>query len=195
MGDFSYKMSNTLSPTEQKVIALPDITHEMIYRGDRLLVICDGVVEATTNKQVARYVHDTHKKYTDDPAEVVRELLSYSVAQGSTDNHSAILISFEDGTNYNQPDTFIAGPFTPWRNDESFAQAYLKNAASWGQTSETLPAAIRAAEQTMSADWRETGKRDRASWINTPTLIVVLILAIVYFLRPFDVGSSSVADD
>lgn len=194
MGDFSYKLGSHRSHLEQKVIALPDITHEVAHKGDRLLVICDGLVEATTNKQVARFAHDSHKQHREDPAEVVRELLLYSLAQGSTDNHSAILISFEDGTGYDQPDVFAAGPFTPWKSDEGFTAAYLKNAQAWGQTAETLPPAIRQAETTMSADWRETGKRDRPVWTRTPVLIAILLLILLYFLRPFDklgLGSGS----
>merc|ERR1719221_1632179 len=123
-------MNSKLSAVEQKVIALPDITHDVAYKGDRLLVICDGVVEATTNKQVARFVHDTHKQNREDPAKVMRELLLYSLASGSTDNHSAILISFEDGSSYERPDKFIAGPLLESVKDQKFLQAYLKNAKS-----------------------------------------------------------------
>lgn len=88
--------------------------------GDRLLVVCDGVVERITNKEVAKYVHAKCKHVKDDPAEVMRELLLYSLARGSTDNQSAILVCFEDGTGYSSSDTFIAGPLSEYASDRRF---------------------------------------------------------------------------
>merc|ERR1712054_575243 len=82
MGDFRYKMDQSLDVLQQKVIALPDVTHAVAHAGDRLLVVCDGIVERITNKEAARYVHEKHKEFREDPAIVMRELLLYALARG-----------------------------------------------------------------------------------------------------------------
>merc|ERR1712232_501702 len=77
IGDFKYKLNPELDALEQKVIALPDIRHEVARPGDRLLVMCDGVVERITNRPHVQ-LPDTARPQRD-------------VASGSTDNHSAII--------------------------------------------------------------------------------------------------------
>lgn len=158
MGDFVYKMDAELSQTEQKVIALPDITHNTAYPGDRLLVICDGIVERIENKDVASFVHARHRELPGEPAEVMRDLLFYSLACGSTDNQSGILACFEDGSDYGRPDQFMAGPLSHWKADHKFVSAYFKNAEAWGQTPDSLAPLINKAEQSIPADWRQIRK-------------------------------------
>ena len=62
---------------------------------DKLLLICDGVVERMNNPQVAEIVHNSQSS---DPALVVSELVYRSFCEGSGDNHSAMLVLFKDGT-------------------------------------------------------------------------------------------------
>ena len=96
IGDWSFKQTST-PPSEQKVCAVPDIVRMHAKASDKLLLMCDGVVEKLTNDDVAAYVH---KKLTNDgvaklnpaPAQVAGELVLHSYECGSTDNHSAILV-------------------------------------------------------------------------------------------------------
>merc|ERR1711920_552914 len=131
----------------------------MGYPGDRLLVICDGIVEAMDNNQVAKFVHTQLKINRHDPAQVMRDLLFHSLSAGSKDNHSGILVVFEDGTGYERPDVFKAGPVTfAEREDAQFVTQYKSNAESWGVTGAVLEAKIREANETMPHDWRTSSK-------------------------------------
>jgi len=94
-GDSNYKSAHSLGPLDQKVIALPDIVRVRAAVTDKLLLICDGVVERMNNTQVAEIVHDYRSS---DPALVVSELVYRSFCEGSGDNHSAMLVIFKDGT-------------------------------------------------------------------------------------------------
>lgn len=145
-------------------------------------MVCDGVVERITNKEVAKYVHAKCKHVKDDPAEVMRELLLYSLARGSTDNQSAILVCFEDGTGYSSSDTFIAGPLSEYASDRRFVSAYLKNAKAWGQNAESLRAQIAEADRTMPKDWRKVTKPSEMGSPIVPVLLFVLLLAVVSYL-------------
>lgn len=180
MGDFLYKRNPLLSQSEQKVIALPEIVHDTAYPGDRLLIVCDGLVESASNHDIAKYVHWKHKQYKDDPAEVMRELNLYSLARGSMDNHTGILISFEDGTGYTQPDSFVAGPFSAWKRDRLFVDAYLRNAAEWGQTADTLPKLVDEADATFSKDWRKIVEPEIP--VSPIKNIILFILTILFLL-------------
>eukprot|EP01062_Namystynia_karyoxenos_P063248 TRINITY_DN56060_c0_g1_i1.p1 TRINITY_DN56060_c0_g1~~TRINITY_DN56060_c0_g1_i1.p1 ORF type:complete len:459 (+),score=99.56 TRINITY_DN56060_c0_g1_i1:85-1377(+) len=133
VGDFMYKRGDG-TPLDQKVIALPDVTRTTMVPGDRLLVVCDGVVERISNEEVAAVVHGLHKgPLAADPARVCQELLEHSLKRGSTDNHSAVLVSLENGEDYNQPDRFIPGPFNPPESENrAFVKAYVENARAWG---------------------------------------------------------------
>jgi len=46
IGDAPFKNNPLLSPTQQKVIAVPDFELHTMYWGDSLLVCCDGIFEA-----------------------------------------------------------------------------------------------------------------------------------------------------
>jgi hypothetical protein len=50
---------------------------------------------------------------TDPHAQVCWEANRLSLQRGSKDNHSCMLISFEDGTAYAKQDEFVAGPYVP----------------------------------------------------------------------------------
>lgn len=181
MGDFSYKDNPNLSACEQKVIALPDVTHEIAYPGDRLLVICDGIVEVLNNKQVAKYVHAQHNIHKSDPAQVMRDLLLHSLSAGSKDNHSGIIVVFEPGTEYSKPDKFLAGPLLASDmkgNDKRFVEQYIKNAAEWGVSDrEELENCIREANSTMPHDWK---KPSQASL--PPVLPWLALIVLIFFL-------------
>lgn len=179
IGDFKYKVSPDLNELEQKVIALPDVMHEVAHPGDQLLVICDGLVEQLTNKDVANFVHRNVKHHKTDPAMLMRELLFYSLRSGSTDNHSAILVRFgDDGTDYNAPDVFMPGPLGPARQDAKFVAAYIKNAEAWGQKREALPKLIAEAEASMSRDWKQESQPS-SDWSKMAMRILLSITFLI----------------
>lgn len=184
MGDYDYKQNPELNELEQKVIALPDITHAVAHQGDRLLIVCDGIVECATNKQVAQYTHQKLKR-SGDPAETMRGLNFWSLAKGSTDNHSGVLVCLEDGTGYAQPEKFLAGPVSAWKHDKAFVNAYLKNAAAWGQTPESLPELIKHAEATVPKDWHNVGEDDFADSGWPKVLLMVMIGVLVCIVCVF----------
>jgi len=149
IGDYLYKMETSISPRDQKVIPLPDITSETIYPGDVLLVCCDGIVEQLNNKQVADIVYRELPKHRDDPAEILSILFKKSIDSGSRDNHSALLILFENGLDYNPEDEFRPGPLTPYRSDKTFEKHYLEDAKKHGYEGELLMNMVKKAEKSM----------------------------------------------
>lgn len=184
IGDYKYKGNPRLGPLAQKVIALPTLTHSVAHPGDRLLIVCDGIVERISNKEVAKFVHATHRRNENDPAQVMRELNLYSLARGSTDNHSGVLVCFENGVNYAQPDTFVAGPLSRWKGDKAFVTAYLKNANAWGQSGDSLLKLIAEADKTMPADWRQvSGPSDWMDWWPAFVLFVLVTLLLYEMAR------------
>jgi len=97
-GDWSYKNNSALSYHEQKVIAVPDVTNEIMYEGDTLLVCCDGLFEQLSREAVAKFVHQSlQKDRRRDPAAIVAELLDEVLHHGSKDNMSCICIRLQDG--------------------------------------------------------------------------------------------------
>lgn len=119
-GDAPYKRTPSRAPEDQKVVPVPDLTTAIAKYGDLLLVACDGIyeVDGMTREAVGALLFD-HKKelveywkgakeLTQDdaeidellysPAEIGRAIIQESIAAGSNDNHTAMVISF---TSYN----------------------------------------------------------------------------------------------
>lgn len=144
MGDYQYKRDTSLKVEEQKVIPVADIQRDVIREGDLLLVMCDGIVECMENDEVCFFVHNEWtkecKEGSRDPANVLAKLFERSLVRGSKDNHTAILISFEQEGVKGANDTFAqeptkefkAGPFTPYKSDNKFKQAYFDDAKKFG---------------------------------------------------------------
>jgi len=100
-----------------------------------LLIACDGVFEQMTNEEACALVYKAYQEQPadkKDPALVAANLLDASLRKGSKDNHSAMIVVFEDGTKYDASDEFVAGPFNPYANDRQFRDAYLKDAQRFG---------------------------------------------------------------
>lgn len=154
IGDWCYKSNPNIDALHQKVIPLPDIQTGTVQPGDVLLICCDGIVEQLTNEQVSVNVAENLKKFDShavaDPALVMRDLLKYSLEAGSKDNHSSMLIMFQDGTGYHSDkDDFLAGPFAPFEGDKKFVKAYLEDAKKHGYEGEELMALAKKAEAEM----------------------------------------------
>eukprot|EP00697_Spironema_sp_BW2_P002965 gnl/Spiro4/13963_TR7474_c0_g1_i1.p1 gnl/Spiro4/13963_TR7474_c0_g1~~gnl/Spiro4/13963_TR7474_c0_g1_i1.p1 ORF type:complete len:475 (-),score=85.36 gnl/Spiro4/13963_TR7474_c0_g1_i1:91-1485(-) len=162
-GDWEYKNNPALGPRDQKVIAVPDITEEMIYPGDILILCCDGLVESEhqTNESVIAFVHQ-HRNLSGDPGALAMALLDDSVTAGSKDNHTAVVMSFAENVDgsFELPDSsfvplgevFVPGPFQPYSSDEEFVKAYMSDAARHGYGPDKvaeLMAKAAEAEKTM----------------------------------------------
>jgi len=151
IGDSKYKDQPQLKPDKQKVIAVPDIEFVTVEKGDKLVLYCDGVVEQMQNEEVSQFIHKELKeqKKESDPAAALVKLIDFSLQKGSKDNMSALMVIFDDGSDYNQKDEFIAGPFNTHKNDEAFRNAYLADAKRCGYQGEELMDMARKAEEAM----------------------------------------------
>jgi hypothetical protein len=135
IGDWTYKNNSGKTPEDQKVIAVPEIRTVTASPNDLLLIACDGVFEQMTNEEACALVFKAYQEQAadkKDPALVAANLLDASLRKGSKDNHSAMIVAFEDGTKYDASDEFVAGPFNPYANDKQFRDAYLKDAQRFG---------------------------------------------------------------
>lgn len=150
IGDWQYKQNPDIPQLDQKVIPLPDIQTGTVEKGDVLLICCDGIVEAMTNAEAGLNVKESMTSVGGDPAVVMEKLLNYSLEKGSKDNHSAMLVVFEDGKDYHRDkDEFVAGPFHPYQQDKTFVKAYLADAAKHGYEGEELMELARKTEASM----------------------------------------------
>ncbi len=54
-------------PTELQVIAVPDVTHTVLKKGDWMLVACDGIFEpdSFTNEEVHKFISEELAKESD----------------------------------------------------------------------------------------------------------------------------------
>lgn len=132
LGDTKYKKGKGLSPTEQKVIPVPDLLTVEVQQGDFIIMACDGLFEAMTDEAVAACVAAELQKKP-DPAAAASALCSLSLERGSKDNMSAIVVLVGvDGREYHQEKgDFRAGE---WHDGcgEQFMFAYMQDAQKHG---------------------------------------------------------------
>jgi protein phosphatase 2C family protein 2/3 len=57
IGDYNYKLDGSLTPTRQKVIAVPEYLELTADTDDVLLLCCDGLFEKLSTEQVATFIH------------------------------------------------------------------------------------------------------------------------------------------
>ncbi|GAB5366895.1 hypothetical protein AAMO2058_001183100 [Amorphochlora amoebiformis] len=143
-GDWSYKNSSNLAYHQQKVTAIPDITNEIIYQGDTLLLCCDGLFEQLSREALAKCVHDSFKnsRLASDPALAVASLLDYVLQQGSKDNMSCICIRMQDGSMSGKGMEYLPGRFHEYKKEEEFVRAYFTDAKKHGISRQKLLAMI-----------------------------------------------------
>ncbi len=78
-----------------------------------------------------------------DPVKMISRLFRDSVEAGSKDNHTAVLVSFENGSDYSrQHAEFMPGPFLAHKQDQVFVKAYKNNAQRYGITHPQLVALL-----------------------------------------------------
>lgn len=103
LGDFLFKRNQLISPEQQIVTALPEVTvHDMNEDWDFLVLACDGIWDVLTNQAVINFVTEMigEGKY---PESICEELLTYCLApvcqMGGLggDNMSIIIICFLHG--------------------------------------------------------------------------------------------------
>ena len=101
IGDSRSKRNDKLPQTEQKIIALPDITTVSVSKGDILLLASDGLVEneklsdedkAKPNELLVKRFRAALAKSPDDPARALCSLLDQTLAAKSQDNMTAVCV-------------------------------------------------------------------------------------------------------
>ena len=156
MGDWAYKGQTHLSAQQQKVIALADLQSMELVAGEKLLIMCDGLVEKCSNEQVVQFVEAELQKQGEgvkDPAQVVERLIDYSLEKGSKDNMSAMLILLEDGTDYAKGDEYVPGTIKDGEDDRQFIENYLAYAKRHGiDPKQCLSMARKADQQRAQRD-------------------------------------------
>lgn len=110
LGDFRYKRNPDQKQHEFPVICIPDVaTHKRSGKKDEILVLaCDGVFDVMKNAEVIDYLTQIvlveensaasgskigkEKKATVTAQEAAESLIDLALAEGSTDNISAIVL-------------------------------------------------------------------------------------------------------
>ena len=156
MGDFAYKGQSHLGVQQQKVIALPDIHTIDCVSGEKLLIMCDGLVEKCTNEQVVQFVEaeltKQHSAPHKDPAVIMERLIDYSLEKGSKDNMSCMLVLLEEGSDYQKGDEYVPGTIKDGEDDRQFIENYLAYAKRHGiENKQCLSMARRADQQRAQA--------------------------------------------
>lgn len=151
VGDYVYKANPRLDARKQKVIAVPDYQTHVLHPTDLLFVCCDGVFEQLGYEDVVRILLDELaslgvKDDSWDLAQVLSVIINASIAAGSRDNHTAMLVEIGNGNAYTQEydvKEFVAGPYHRHADDPNFDEAYRKDLAANGYDfDEILPRII-----------------------------------------------------
>ena len=90
IGDYAYKGQPHLSAQQQKVIAVPDIQLLECTAGEKLLIMCDGLVEKATNEQVVQFVeHQLQLPAAQlNPALIMQQLIDFSLDKVPAHTHA-----------------------------------------------------------------------------------------------------------
>lgn len=136
-GDNDYKQSIDRSPTEQQVIALPDVTHAVVTLGstDFCALCCDGVFEGEfSNEEVIDFIKEKLQTSNDLP-DIAGKVCEEAIARGSHDNISCLIVQFSNGLDYSRESEskIVAGPFNRPRHS-GFRKAYASMAQKGNST-------------------------------------------------------------
>lgn len=94
LGDFDYKRVAGLPCTEQLVSAEPELTCIERHPEDEFLILaCDGIWDVMTNQEVADFVRHRLSIHQ-NLSQLCGEILETSLAKGSKDNMSVIVVTF-----------------------------------------------------------------------------------------------------
>ena len=134
-GDGDYK-KNPGTQLNQKVIALPDVTHiDLDFNGtDFAVLACDGVFEGQfPNEEVIAFIADELQHDT-DLARVAGKVCHEAIKRGSKDNISCMIVQFCNGAEYPKQlrtKEYVPGPFA-LPNDGAFRRAYFAMGEKFG---------------------------------------------------------------
>ncbi|UKK01584.2 protein phosphatase 2C-like protein [Theileria orientalis] len=104
LGDLSFKLDNTLSSREQKIISFPDIKIVPLTKDDEFLILaCDGIWDCKSNQQVVDYINYKYALYTEGDWEDSKEgkkvkAKSKSIEKTAGANSSLVESVFETAT-------------------------------------------------------------------------------------------------
>jgi serine/threonine protein phosphatase PrpC len=171
VGDYAYKANKQLDSRSQKVIAVPDYQTHVLQPHDLLFVCCDGIFEQLGYEDVVRILLDelASTGLKDDAswdlAQVLSVIINASIAAGSRDNHTAMLVEIGDGTKYTteyDAREFVAGPYHRHADDPGFDDAYRKDLAANGYDfDEMLPRIIAFEKEHNLPTTKSTSSRPR----------------------------------
>jgi serine/threonine protein phosphatase PrpC len=103
-----------------------------------LFLGCDGFFETLNNAEVSTFVvKDLNKQIQNNedicPSSTMARLCDHSVASGSTDNMTGILVMFLNGKDYHQKGMlFEPGPIDQLQENADLVQSYLMFASESG---------------------------------------------------------------
>jgi len=135
----------------RKVSSNPEFITVTAKQGDFLFMACDGIYEGDvfSRESVILWLADKLNEI-DDPALVCAKLLDEVLARGSRDNMSAMLIFFDDGSQYHQEiNQYVPGPWFTGENDHKFQDAYTTDARAAGYD---LPSALKLFKENKTKE-------------------------------------------
>lgn len=95
MGDFVYKQSHSLPPTEQQVSPEPQIKIEEIPPDAAFLVLaCDGIWDVMSNDDMTTFLLEKIAEGCGDVGDLAEEILDHCLRKDSRDNMSIIIVAF-----------------------------------------------------------------------------------------------------
>jgi len=147
---------------DRKVTSNPDFVTVNAKPGDFLFMACDGIYEGDifSRDSVIHWIVEKLKEIP-DPALVCAKLLDEVLARGSRDNMSAMLIFFENGTQYHQDaNQYVPGQWHNGENDHKFQEAYTEDARSAGYD---LQSALKLYHENKIRDEEEARKKAEAA--------------------------------
>lgn len=103
-GDFAFKGAEHLGPSEQEVTSTPDVVFvdRQPHRDEFIVVACDGLWDVMSNVAVADFVA-AELAHNGTAETAASALIDIALARGSTDNITAIVIQFVDGSVRQRP--------------------------------------------------------------------------------------------
>uniref|UniRef100_A0A7S2XEV7 PPM-type phosphatase domain-containing protein n=1 Tax=Lotharella oceanica TaxID=641309 RepID=A0A7S2XEV7_9EUKA len=183
-GDWSYKNNGEIGYHQQKVIAVPDVTNEIMYEGDFLLVCCDGLFEQLSREAVGKRIHTAMTRdRINDPARAAADLLDYVLSQGSKDNMSCICVHAVDGREFKGRSShieYIPGRFHEYKKEQDFVRAYFADAKKCGYSRQKVLAMIPPPTDQLLDDSQAVVSSKRRSPIQL--LGLVIMVGITLFL-------------
>lgn len=146
IGDLDFKGNPSFPPEQQVVSAEPDVQVVPRQPGDEFLVIaCDGVWDVMSSQDAVDFIRERLASSPGIPlSEVAEDLLDHSLAIGSTDNMTVVLVSFEE-----PPAPGLHGPMGP-----GLSRGFPGPPPSFGPLASPRPPSFLLGPPPAPAPWR-----------------------------------------